>query len=67
MEKTMPRFTFEYDITATIDAATQAEAEAKLLAEPALLDFTDPGCASPRLRTTQSQLSAASAEKTNRR
>ena len=43
----MPRFVFEYDITATIDAATQAEAEAKLLAEPALLDFTDPGCASP--------------------
>jgi len=41
------RFIFEYDITATIDAATQAEAEAKLLAEPALLDFTDPGCASP--------------------
>jgi len=37
----MPRFTFEYDITATIDAATQAEAEAKLLAEPTLLDLTD--------------------------
>jgi hypothetical protein len=41
MEKTMPRFVFEYDITATIDAETQAEAEAKLLAEPALLDFSD--------------------------
>jgi hypothetical protein len=37
----MPRFVFEYDITATIDAETQAEAEAKLLAEPALLDFSD--------------------------
>jgi hypothetical protein len=37
----MTRFTFEYDITATIDAATQAEAEAKLLAEPTLLDLTD--------------------------
>ena len=37
----MPRFIFEYDITATIDAATQAEAEAKLLAEPTLLDFSD--------------------------
>jgi hypothetical protein len=35
----MTRFTFEYDITATIDA--------ELLAEPTLLDFTDPGCASP--------------------
>ena len=35
------RFIFEYDITATIEAATQAEAEAKLLAEPALLDFSD--------------------------
>jgi hypothetical protein len=37
----MTRFIFEYDITATIDAATQAEAEEKLLAEPTLLDFTD--------------------------
>src|ERR1039458_305742 len=41
--KRIDRFTFEYDITATIEAATQAEAEAKLLAEPTLLDFTDFG------------------------
>jgi hypothetical protein len=54
--KRIDRFIFEYDITATIEAATQAEAEAKLLAEPALLDFSDPGCASRNSSPLSSQL-----------
>jgi len=47
--KRINRFTFASDESGLIliDAETQAEAEAKLLAEPALLDLTDPGCASP--------------------